>query len=164
VEYTSTAKNQTWKVPVSGLATNELLSIKKHKLILNSADIKELLDPIIAEVVKLVKDQIRTTSREVKAVLLVGGFGQSMYLRERIREAVNNKIEVLQPSYGQSAVVRGAVMKGLAQCDPKHTKVRLMSRIARKHLGSEICNEFDAKIHYLATRKYVLLLLTKELH
>ncbi|PMD42775.1 actin-like ATPase domain-containing protein [Hyaloscypha variabilis F] len=153
VQYTSTVKDQTWRVPVTGLATNEALSIKKGKLILKSADVKEILEPVIAQVVKLVLEQIRTTSGEVKAVLLVGGFGMSMYLRERIKEEVSNKIEVLQPPYGWSAVVRGAVLKGIAQSDPKHTKVRLTSRIARKHLGTCCGVIFNEKIHS-ASRKY----------
>ncbi|KAH6671163.1 hypothetical protein B0J14DRAFT_595465 [Halenospora varia] len=153
IQYTSTVKDQTWKVPVTGLATNEALSVKKGKLILKSADVKEILEPVIAQVVKLVLEQIRTTSGEVKAVLLVGGFGMSMYLRERIKEEVSNKIEVLQPPYGWSAVVRGAVLKGLAQSDPKHTKVRLTSRIARKHFGTCCGVIFDEKIHS-ASRKY----------
>jgi hypothetical protein len=154
MQYTSTVKDQTWKVPVTGLATNETLSVKKGKLILKSADVKEILEPVIAQVVKLVLGQIQTTNGEVKAILLVGGFGTSMYLRERIREAVNNKIEVLQPTYGWSAVVRGAVMKGLAQSDPRFAKVRLTSRNARKHYGTTCTLPFDEKIHS-ASRKSV---------
>ncbi|OCL09088.1 hypothetical protein AOQ84DRAFT_339451 [Glonium stellatum] len=152
-QYTSTAEDQIWKVPVTGLATNEYLSVKKGKLILKSVDVKKILDPVINQVVKLVLDQIRTTNEDVKTILLVGGFGTSMYLREQICEAVSNKIEVLQPPYGWSAVVRGAVMKGLAQSDPRHSKVRLTSRIARKHFGTQINDTFNEKIH-AANRKY----------
>ncbi|KAF4628841.1 hypothetical protein G7Y89_g9311 [Cudoniella acicularis] len=153
LQYTSTNKDQSWKVPVTGLATDESLSVKKGKLILKSSDVKEILEPVIAEVVKLVLDQIQTTSGGVKVVLLVGGFGTSMYLRERIREAINNNIEVLQPPYGWSAVVRGAVMKGLAQSDPKHARLRLTSRIARKHIGTTSSMLFDANVHS-ESRKY----------
>ncbi|KAH8807944.1 hypothetical protein F5884DRAFT_857504 [Xylogone sp. PMI_703] len=153
IQYTSTVKDQTWKVPVAGLATNETLSIKKGKLTLKSSTVKEILEPVIIEVVKLVLEQIQTTNREVKAVLLVGGFGRSMYLRERIKEEVSNKVEVLQPPYGWSAVVRGAVLKGVAQSDPKNSKLRLTSRIARKHLGINSGAIFNEKIHS-ASRKY----------
>lgn len=44
-------------------------------------------------------DQIKSTKSTVKAVLLVGGFGQSAYLRDRIRAAVSN-IEVMQSPNG----------------------------------------------------------------
>lgn len=128
--------------------------MKRGKLVLKSEDVKQILEPVIGQVVKLVLEQIRTTSGEVKAVLLVGGFGTSMYLRERIKEAVSKKIEVIQPPYGWSAVVRGAVLKGLAQSDPKHSKIRLTSRIARKHLGTCVGVIFDEKIHS-ESRKFV---------
>jgi molecular chaperone DnaK (HSP70) len=139
---------------VTGLANNESLSVKRGKLVLKSEDVKQILEPVIGQVVKLVLEQIRTTSGEVKAVLLVGGFGTSMYLRERIKEAVSKKVEVIQPSYGWSAVVRGAVLKGLAQSNPKHSKVRLTSRMARKHLGTRTAAVFDEMIHSVS-RKFV---------
>jgi hypothetical protein len=137
---------------VTGLANNESLSVKRGKLVLKSEDVKQILEPVIGQVVKLVLEQIRTTSGEVKAVLLVGGFGTSMYLRERIKEAVSKKIEVIQPPYGWSAVVRGAVLKGLAQSDPKHSKVRLTSRMARKHLGTLVSCVYDEKIHSVSRK------------
>jgi hypothetical protein len=139
---------------VTGLANNESLSVKRGKLVLKSEDVKQILEPVIGQVVKLVLEQIRTTSGEVKAVLLVGGFGTSMYLRERIKEAVSKNIEVIQPPYGWSAVVRGAVLKGLAQSNPKHSKVRLTSRMARKHLGTRTAAVFDEMIHS-ESRKFV---------
>ena len=141
-------------MPVNGLANNVALSINRGRLTLKSEDVKEILEPVIAQVVKLVVDQISSTKGEVKNVLLVGGFGKSMYLRERIREAISHKIEVLQPAYGWSAVVQGAALKGLAQADPKHSKVRLTSRIARKHIGKEFVTDFDGEIH-LESRKLV---------
>jgi hypothetical protein len=38
--------------------------------------------------VNLVEDQIESTNEKVKAVLLVGGFGGSWYLLQRLRESV----------------------------------------------------------------------------
>lgn len=46
-------------------------------------------------------NQISATKNPVKAVLLVGGFGQSAYLRERIRSAVGG-IEVMQSPNGSA--------------------------------------------------------------
>jgi hypothetical protein len=61
---------------------------------------------------------------------------------------------VLQPGYGWSAVVQGALLRGLADCDPQHTKVRLTSRIARKHIGIPSSVQFDETKH-LMSRRYV---------
>ena len=54
---------------------------------------------VMQEVVKLVLEQKRTTKAPISAVLLVGGFGQSAYLREQIRAAVGD-IEVMQSPNG----------------------------------------------------------------
>lgn len=119
---------------------------------LQSDDIKEILKPVIDEVVKLVLDQIRSTNKDVKAVLLVGGFGGSQYLLQRLRETVPKSTAVLRPGYGWSAVVQGALLRGLADCDPQHTQVRLTSRVARKHVGTVVGITFDEKKHLMSRR------------
>jgi molecular chaperone DnaK (HSP70) len=135
-------------VSVAGLGQNAALGINKRgKLLLKSEDVKEILEPVIAEVVKLVLGQINATGKEVKSVLLVGGFGGSQYLQERIRGAVKHNVEVIKPPYAWSAVVQGALMKGLAHYDKQHATVRLSSRSARKHIGTEVSLNFDEDIH-----------------
>lgn len=54
---------------------------------------------MLQEVVSLVLDQIKATKTSVKAVLMVGGFGQSTYLRDCIREAVGD-VEFMQSPNG----------------------------------------------------------------
>ena len=61
------------------------------------AEIKAIFDPVVKEVLNLVIGQIQAAKRHVKAVVLVGGFGQSAYLRDAIREEVRSRgVEVLQ--------------------------------------------------------------------
>ena len=105
----------------------------------------------------MVLAQIRATDTRVKSVLLVGGFGRSPYLRERIQEAVGKKIDVIQPPYAWSAVVHGALVKGLAHYDPTYATVRLSSRAARKHLGTIVNVPFDKDLH-VESRKLVFFL------
>ena len=52
-----------------------------------------------------------------------------------------------------TAVVRGALMKGLASACPTSAKVKINARSARKHYGFEIENEFIESEHDDA-RKY----------
>lgn len=61
-------------------------------------EMKEVFRPVIAEVLQLVKKQISEASKNgpISAVILVGGFGESVYLHRRIKEAVK-PIPVLQP-------------------------------------------------------------------
>lgn len=122
------------------------------------------------EVIELVLGQIEATSNAVSAVLLVGGFGQSAYLRDQIRAAVGD-IEVMQSPNGYwiflanicthvltlhswIAVVRGALMKGLASTSLNFATVRVSGRSARKHYGIHSQKPFDITKHE-ASRKYV---------
>ena len=46
-------------------------------------------------------------------------------------------------------------MKGLAKAAPKLEKVRVLSRSARKHYGSERQMDFDASLGHLESNKCV---------
>jgi hypothetical protein len=86
--------------------------------------------------------------------LLVGGFSNSKYLQERIRAAVKHDIEVINPPHAWSAVVQGALVKGLAHYDEKHATVRLSSRVARKHIGKQVSYLFEEETD-LPGKKYI---------
>jgi tRNA A37 threonylcarbamoyltransferase TsaD len=75
---------------------------------MNPLDLEKIFEPIVQQVIKLVKDQIIATNRKIMAVLLVGGFGQNNYLKERLRMAlisITSKIKVIQPPHAWTAVV-----------------------------------------------------------
>jgi predicted Rdx family selenoprotein len=60
---------------------------------------KAVFDPVVNEVIKLVKHQIsqvKGVDNVVKAVVLVGGFGESRYLQQRIRDAIR-PVELMAP-------------------------------------------------------------------
>ena len=60
-------------------------------------EVKAIFDPVVKAVLNLVTDQIKAAKRHVKAVILVGGFGQNAYLRDAIREEVKSSgVDVLQ--------------------------------------------------------------------
>lgn len=85
-----------WHV-VPGLQDNSELCIRKSKMTLAGTEVKAIFDPVVKEVLNLVTGQIKAAKRHVKAVLLVGGFGQSAYLRDAIREEIkSSNVEVLQ--------------------------------------------------------------------
>ena len=114
---------------------------------MTGTQVSEIFEPVVQEVITLVKGQIASTGKKVKAVLLVGGFGQNAFLRESIRAAIDSNIEVMQPPNGWTAVVRGALMKGLSQLAPSTARVKVGSRSARKHYGTEVITTYDAKKH-----------------
>lgn len=118
---------------------------------MTGTDVKKIFDPVVDEVVALVRGQIAATNKKVKAVLMVGGFGQNAYLRETVRAAIDSNIEVMQPPNGWTAVVRGALMKGLSQLEPDTERVKVASRTARKHYGTEIMSKYDSSKHAKST-------------
>lgn len=124
-----------------------MLGVKRGRINVKVAEVKGIFDPIVNKIIKLVDDQIRTTSRKIRAVLLVGGFGQNNYLKECLRTSLSSTIQILQPPNAWTAVVRGAVMMGLARSDPRLTSVGLVSRAARKHYGADMSVPFDETRH-----------------
>jgi molecular chaperone DnaK (HSP70) len=157
--------DETYTIPVGGLANNRELGISRGRYALKAADLQTIFEPVVQEVIKLIKDQISSSKVPIRAVLLVGGFGASNYLKERIRNAVDRKIQIMQPPNAWLAVVQGAVMKGLAQSAPESlTMVKVQNRKvserlkvlhwvgtnpskARKHYGTEWRTRFDEAMH-----------------
>ncbi|KAK3939287.1 chaperone protein DnaK [Diplogelasinospora grovesii] len=148
--------DETYIIPVGGLANNKELGISRGRYSLKASDLQMIFEPVIQEVIKLVKDQISSSAVPISAVLLVGGFGASNYLKERLRSSIDKKIKIMQPPNAWLAVVHGAVMKGLAQCAPeKLTMVKVANRKARKHYGTEWRTRYDEKIHsHLREKKH----------
>ncbi|KAF4998502.1 hypothetical protein FGRMN_3121 [Fusarium graminum] len=101
----------------------------------------QVYKPVVDQVLELVKGQIKQVKVEhripPKFVLLVGGFGRSQYLRERLQDTISNKISVLQKRGGDpwAAVLRGAVLHGLSRSGVSDTIV-VDSRISRFHYGT----------------------------
>ena len=84
-------------ITVPGLVDNSHQGVKRGKFSLSGSEIVQIFSPVLDEVIALVTGQINSTEREVKAVLLVGGFGESAYLRKSLRHAVGSKVEILVP-------------------------------------------------------------------
>jgi len=96
-------------------------------------------------------------------VLLVGGFGLSIYLKERLRQALGEKIILMQPANAWLAVVKGAVMKGMSNSSSGLTTVRIRSRAARKHYGVSLSTIYDPIVHKdLKDKKYDEIVLPME--
>ena len=81
-----------------GLLDDPRLPVLKGKLEVTGLEMKNIFDPVVNEVLQLVKGQIEATKNSVKAVLLVGGFSENRYLRKRIREAVGSIEVILSPN------------------------------------------------------------------
>ncbi|KAF7544953.1 hypothetical protein G7Z17_g9551 [Cylindrodendrum hubeiense] len=140
--------DETYTIPMGGLANNKALGINRGRFSLKASDLQGIFEPVVLEVIALVKEQITSSNVPIRAVLLVGGFGASNYLKERLRNAIDKNIQVMQPPNAWQAVVQGAVMKGLANSAPDDlTMVKIKNRKARKHYGTEWRSRYDEKLH-----------------
>ena len=56
-----------------------------------------MFEPVLEEVLRLVTGQIKASKKEVKAMIMVGGFGQNAYLWVAIKHEVKElTVDVMQ--------------------------------------------------------------------
>ena len=81
------------RIPMRGIGPWP--DIKHHRLELSPDQMEAIFEPVISEVLRLIGVQIQNTAKEVKLILLVGGFGNSSYLQSRIQDRFSNtKVKV----------------------------------------------------------------------
>ena len=154
-----------FNIPFPGVPDDPDAGMYDGFLVMESDEVAELFKPIINSIIALVEGQIdslRASGCEVNGLILVGGFGQSEYLLKRLKQrfstsnassitaptarARNKKttplgIEVLQPVNAWTAVVRGAVLRGLEGVE------MVTNRKARRHYGISMRTTYDPARH-----------------
>ncbi|KAI9768127.1 MAG: hypothetical protein M1839_004184 [Geoglossum umbratile] len=125
--------------PKARLRDDPTHEIELDYLTLKGDILSQLFEPLVKEIGKLVKGQVKgvehkrtrenpSDAKNVRAILLVGGFGESMYLKGSL-ERDHPKTEVLKAPDAWIAIVRGAVMSRLF-----HAPV-ITSSVATRHYG-----------------------------
>ena len=161
-------QHQEVNVPFPGLPDDEEAGLESGFLVMTAEQVKEIFEPVVKEVCDLVQgqvDKIRQKDGIVSGIVLVGGFGQSNYLYNKLKThfnsaapppyterpthavATNNNqsVEVMQPMYAWTAVVRGAVLRGLEGS-------MVVSRRSRWHYGTSYATVFDEERHPVSDR------------
>ncbi|KEF59826.1 uncharacterized protein A1O9_04674 [Exophiala aquamarina CBS 119918] len=133
-------------IRVRGLVDRPEKGIKRGRLTVSRGKMKSLFEPVIYSIITLATSQLKQT-KQAKAVILVGGLGQSSYLRAYIIEVVGNKIEVIQPVEGWTAVVKGALIKGLSETVPDSPGPCVAIRVSRKSYGVRGDQIFNPLVH-----------------
>ncbi|KAB8264149.1 actin-like ATPase domain-containing protein [Aspergillus pseudonomiae] len=111
-------------IPLPGVEDKQSIGLEGGFLALDRATIKGIFEYVVKQVVSLVQSQTRDIARsgtKAKAILLVGGFGESEYLYRRLKAACPHT-PVMQPADA------GAVQRGL-------DGNRVGKRIARCYYG-----------------------------
>lgn len=139
--------NETMDCEVPGLPDDSDKGVEDGFLEISRQEMKGIFDPVIKEVLRLVQVQIDSVKMaghpSISLLLLVGGFGSSPYLYQRVQEHIAQQagsLKILQPANAWSAVARGAVICGLQT-------IVIRSRKARRNYGVRCRFTFDPSIH-----------------
>ncbi|KAK5129421.1 hypothetical protein LTR08_003277 [Meristemomyces frigidus] len=136
-----------FNVPFPGVPEDEAAGIEHGYMCMTSAEVGSLFKPIIMQIIALVEgqtDEVRAKGQTVNGIILVGGFGQSECLLKCLRAKFSKpgqKLEVMQPVNAWTAVVRGAVLRGLEGAE------LILNRKSRRHYGVQCRPLFDARVH-----------------
>ncbi|KAL8702742.1 MAG: hypothetical protein Q9201_004095 [Fulgogasparrea decipioides] len=128
----------------------EEIGVYSGNLQLTREEMRDLFDPTVNRIIDLISAQVMAASH-VDLILLIGGFGESEYLYQRILAWANRAlIRVLQPREASTAIVRGAVIKGLEAAGTSKTQI---TRRARRWYGVTT-NEMFVQGKHLAEDRY----------
>lgn len=115
---------------------------------LSSSTIAEIFDHVVSKILDLVDSQIETLEKKTGSgpnfVILVGGFGKSRYLWERLSSWLGDDCPVMQPSEPGpwTAICRGAVIRGTQDAE-----IKITSRISRSNYGHIYDTRFQQGVH-----------------
>lgn len=136
---------------MTGLANNRQLGILNELIGVSSADMVSFFQPSIERIRLLVAEQIAASNVPITAIIMVGGYGQCQFLREELERddlVKERRIRIHRSPRAWTAVVRGAVMKGLHEANPEDsTRIRISNYKARKHYGTELTITYQDSAH-----------------
>ncbi|RGB27140.1 hypothetical protein C1646_769521 [Rhizophagus diaphanus] len=105
----------------------EALNEKNWIIEIDFKIMKSLYDIVIQKILHLIKVQLNNTHEICSAMFLVGGFSESKYLQERIKQEFQSSVKlILVPTRPITAVAQGAVIYGLFDLESK-IKVRAVN-------------------------------------
>lgn len=99
-------------------------------VLLTGKDMQDLFDPVVDELIRLVTSQVNLARaknhRNIDRIILVGGFGDSQYLFQKLKSwcSTHENIRLTCPKHCQAAIVKGAAMRGLEGTTPDRTYCR----------------------------------------
>ncbi|KAF8594084.1 hypothetical protein BDV93DRAFT_565803 [Ceratobasidium sp. AG-I] len=127
---------------------NPTIRVRRGRMTVPGLTIKSFFDPWISQIVSSVETQIESAS--VSYILLVGGFGESLYLREQLKERFEPKgCHVTTTSDGTSkAVADGAIIW--------FSSNRVVKRAPRFSFGVEVLVPHNPQLPAQRNRKTVL--------
>ncbi|KAG6003817.1 hypothetical protein E4U21_001672 [Claviceps maximensis] len=124
---------ELWDDPDSGL--------KQNTWTLTGRELSQIFEPLVADILSMIEHQVKEVrlkrlKEDISGIFLVGGFGSSRYLMQRIA-AHFPTIQVLQPNDAWAAIVKGSVLSKLPG------PVAVTSTCATRHYGARCASIFQ---------------------
>ncbi|PGH03861.1 hypothetical protein GX51_03849 [Blastomyces parvus] len=105
---------------------------EERMVLLSNKDLHSVFEPVVEQVLSLVREQIQDARKKqdtASKIILVGGFGDSEYLRSEFRSSFQPMgIDVTVPDKPQATIVQGAALRGLEG-------LRSTTKKCRRHYG-----------------------------
>ncbi|KAL3480533.1 hypothetical protein BJX99DRAFT_266451 [Aspergillus californicus] len=129
-------------------------------VMISNDDLGPLFDPVMENILSLVREQIEDANKQagrkaINRIILVGGFGDSEYLRTAFRNAFSpaGNIAITVPNNAQAAIVQGAALRGLeglqaqVRCCRRHYGFKKSQRFTNgvDDLDKSVIDKFDGK-------------------
>ncbi|KAF8622621.1 hypothetical protein AX15_006876 [Amanita polypyramis BW_CC] len=77
---------------------------------------EKVFDPVVSQVLNLIEEQIGRVDQPIHALLLVGGFAGSEYLKQCVEAQFQSRIRIIaRPPDADTATLRGAAQYGLSK-------------------------------------------------
>ncbi|RTE85274.1 hypothetical protein BHE90_000016 [Fusarium euwallaceae] len=121
--------------------------IDREYITLSHEDMKSIFDPVVDTILALIEDLLREArqnkpDKPLVGIILVGGFGESVYLYRRLNTwatAQDPTLFVASPKNSWAAIAQGAVCYGLEGI--------VHRRILPCHWGVELAHRYKEGIH-----------------
>ncbi|EUC31458.1 hypothetical protein COCCADRAFT_38444 [Bipolaris zeicola 26-R-13] len=132
--------------PLSTIDGDEKRGNVFGNLKITADDVKAMFDSCLCRTYELLQEQTqraRIGNLKIKYVFMVGGFSESPYMFSKIKDFLEKQeIQAIRPPYAWSAVVRGAVTKGLEK-----GVGAVLKRKSRRHYGTSCARLFQKRAH-----------------
>ncbi|XP_060582885.1 heat shock 70 kDa protein 12A-like [Ruditapes philippinarum] len=126
---------QNFKEAVESSSYAENITFVADKMKFDAIVFKKLFDVALAKTIQHTENLIRDPAvRNIKAILMVGGFSESPMLQERVKSCFRG-IDVIIPKEASSSILRGALIFG-------HSPTSISERVLRYTYGVSIYTQF----------------------
>ncbi|KAG6050145.1 hypothetical protein E4U33_000735 [Claviceps sp. LM78 group G4] len=128
--------------PMAELEDDKDSNLVSNTWKLTGHELSRIFEPLVADIVRMIEYQVQEVrlkrpERGISGICLVGGFGSSNYLMDRVKQHFS-QIQVLRPEDAWAAIVKGAVLSKLPG------QAAVTSTCATRHYGAKYGTRYNA--------------------